>query len=99
MNRIYSVLALLVGLLGVSLFIISYQNESMFMLVIGALMLVLGILLTVFIMTMNLYNKDQEFDSEGLKKQGLTIMNCKSCSTENVLEDKYCRKCGEELEE
>lgn len=99
MNRIYTVLSLLVGVLGVALFIISYQTESMFMLVIGALMLVLSILLTIFIMTMNLYKKDQEFNPLELSKQGLTLVLCKDCSTENVLEDKFCRKCGEELEE
>ena len=62
-------------------------------------MLVLSILLTIFIMTMNLYKKDQEFNPDELQEQGLTLLDCKSCNTQNVLEDKYCRKCGEELEE
>lgn len=48
-------------------------------------------------MVTDLYRKDQEFNKEQLLSQGLTIVTCKACNEVNVLEDKYCRKCSEEL--
>jgi uncharacterized OB-fold protein len=44
------------------------------------------------------YNREMEWDQALVQEQGLTIVTCKACSKKNVLEDKYCKYCGEVLD-
>ena len=97
--KIDKILPLFLGLLGLALLIMSFMFEQIFLMIIGALVLLLSIFVLAFFMIISLYQKDQEFNPEELQKQGLTLFNCTHCNTQNVLEDKYCRNCGETLEE
>ena len=84
-------------ILSIILFILSYNYSNFFLFLIGALTIVINVLALIVMMTLDLYRKDQEFNVEELKKQGLTIVTCQECNEVNVLEDKYCRKCQEPL--
>ena len=83
---------------GIGLLIISYFFESIIFLFIGIAVVVGGVLFKLFIDVVTLFKSDQTLDILKLKESGLTIVTCKSCLKENVLEDKYCIYCQEELE-
>ncbi len=95
----YLILNTIIFILSLVLFTLSYHYSNFFLFLIGALLIVINVLVLVFLMVTDLYRKENEFNIEELKKQGLTIVNCKHCETINVLEDKYCRKCQEPLGE
>ena len=90
---------ILVGLIAIGLFTLSFFNDSFFLFILGTFLLLISIFLNIFLMVIDLYRKDKEFNIEKLQDQGLTIINCKICNEVNVLEDQYCRTCGEKLEE
>lgn len=86
------------GLLGLAVIFISYQYEQIILTIIGSLVLMLGVFIFLFFKSIEIFQKDKEFNKEELVNQGLTIVVCSACETENVLEDQYCRKCGDKLE-
>lgn len=98
MKKTHLLLNLVLFILSIALFVLSYQYSNFFLFLIGALVIIINVLVLVIIMVADLYRKDQEFNIEELKKQGLTIINCKECNELNVLEDQYCRKCNQKLE-
>jgi hypothetical protein len=65
---------------------------------IGILFLVVSLVYTLFVYSIEIFIKDKELDIEELKKQGLTVVICENCRRNNVIEDIYCIYCGERLE-
>jgi uncharacterized OB-fold protein len=50
-------------------------------------------------MALDIFRRDKILDIEALKSRGLTIIACKECGKENVLEDIFCIFCGDKLGE
>lgn len=65
----------------------------------GVIIIVVSGFTIMVLQSINLFINDKKLDIESLRKQGLTIVTCPYCEKENVLEDKYCIYCGEELGE
>lgn len=89
----------LLGLAGILMLAGSYFISSMLLFFTGVFILLVSILFTIFLMTIDLYKKDKELNIEALEKAGLNIVACSNCQKDNVLEDQYCVHCGEELKE
>ena len=70
---------------------------SFILLLFGSILIFVGILVIVLMMSLNLFVKDKQLEINKLKEMGLTIVVCKECLKENVLEDQYCIYCGESL--
>ena len=98
MNRLLNVAGYVIGLIGISLFGVSYYYENMLILIIGSIVLLVGIFYTVAIQTITLFSKDKTIDLLEVERLGLTITTCKQCGNINVLEDQYCIHCNEKLE-
>ena len=77
--------------------VLSYSRSSLALLLFGSFLIVVGILIVVLMMSLNLFVKDKQLEINKLKEMGLTIVVCKECLKENVLEDQYCIYCGESL--
>jgi hypothetical protein len=92
-------IGVLVGLLALVLFALSFFLEQVFLFLLGIPVLLLGIFIIIFAMVFELYQKDKKIDYELVKKHGLTLVSCKECQKENVLEDVYCIHCGERLDD
>jgi len=86
-----------VSLIGIAILILSYVNSSVLQFVMGILCVLTGILLIILLVSFNLFIQDKTLNIEKLKEMGLTIVVCKVCLKENVLEDQYCIYCGERL--
>jgi len=86
-----------ISLIGIVIIIFSYLISSVLLFVIGTLCIVIGILIVLLLMSFNLFIQDKTLNIEKLKEMGLTIVVCKACLKENVLEDQYCIYCGERL--
>lgn len=97
--KLHKIGSILIGLVAIALFASSYLTESILIFIIGTFLLLISIFLYIFLMVLELYRKDKEFNVDKLREQGLTIVNCKHCNEVNVFEDQYCRSCGEKLEE
>jgi len=91
-------IGVLIGLLALVLFSLSFFLEQTFLFLLGIPVLLLGIFVLVFTMVVELYQKDKLIDYELVKQHGLTLVKCKECQKENVLEDVYCIHCGERLD-
>jgi predicted RNA-binding Zn-ribbon protein involved in translation (DUF1610 family) len=94
----YRILGIVLGLSSLLLFVLTYLYSNLLYFIIGILVLVGSIFLIVFSMVVDLYQKDKNIDYEIVKKMNLTIVTCKVCGKENILEDQYCRYCNEQLE-
>jgi hypothetical protein len=84
---IISIGLLLYGFLIMSIFL---QIFSLFLIVVNTIFLILIKSFEVFLMDKNLNEDD-------IIRAGLNITQCSKCQKTNVLEDKYCIYCGEEL--
>ena len=93
------VIGVVVGFIAIGLFALSFILDNIIFFLVGIPVLLIGIFLIIFAMVADLYQKDKLIDYELVKKHGLTLVQCKSCEKENVLEDIYCIHCGERLEE
>ena len=86
-------------LLSLILFTLSFYNQSMLLFLLSIGVIVIGILTVIISMSLELFQKDKEIDYNAIKAQNLTLTTCNYCGKENILEDQYCRSCGEKLEE
>lgn len=96
-SKTLKILGYCLGLISMFLFVISYLNTSLLLFFAGAFTLVISILSIIIIMTFDLFQKDKKIDYEAVKKNNLTLIDCQYCGKVNILEDKYCTKCGEKL--
>ncbi len=87
----------IIVIMGVMLLGLSYLKASFAIFFVGCAVTILGFLAVISLMTLKLFLKDKELDLENLRAMGLTIVTCKKCERQNVLEDQYCIYCGEEL--
>jgi hypothetical protein len=92
-----SIIAISVFVVGLALTIGSYFLESLFILLMGVLLILIGIFSYIMNKALSLFVMDRELNIEALKKAGLTIVTCNNCLKDNVLEDQYCVHCGERL--
>ena len=99
MNRRVPLLLIFLVLLvsGLS-FVIFYLDESLFFLFVGIFLLIAGMVVVAIIQTVDLIKRDKMIDYEMVEKFQLHVVDCKECGKENILEDRYCRYCGQELE-
>ncbi len=88
---------IIIGILGLLLLIVAYVNLNYFLTFSGIFIILVSILLYFTTKTAEMFKKDKELDIESLKNQGFTIVNCLNCGKNNVLEDKFCIFCGEDL--
>lgn len=99
MNRKIPVLLIFLVLIAALLsFLIFYYEESVFFLFVGIFVLIAGMVSLAILQTLDLMKHDKMIDYELVEKYQLHLVDCKACGKENILEDKYCRFCGEELE-
>lgn len=92
-------IGVIIGVLALVLFALSFYLEIMFLFFIGIPVLLVGIFVIIATMVIDLYQKDKMIDYELVKKSGLTLVHCPQCTKENIKEDIYCIFCGERLEE
>lgn len=92
-------IGVLVGLLALGLFTLSFFLENFILFIIGVPVLLIAIFIIIGTMVLELYQKDKMIDYELVKKSGLTLIHCPHCDKENIKEDIYCVFCGERLEE
>lgn len=78
-------------------FAIFYLGELLFFLFVGIFILVAGMISVAIIQTVDLMKRDKLIDYEMVEKFNLHIVTCEECGQENILEDQYCRFCGERL--
>ncbi len=95
--RLVIIVGYLTSFIGVSVMLLSYFRESLLIFFIGCVLVLIGVVLIITLMSLNLFVKDKKLEIEKLRQMGLTIVVCKHCFKENVLEDKYCIYCGESL--
>ena len=88
---------LAIAVIGMVIAIYSYFISSVLLFIMGSICVVIGVLFIVSMMSFNLFYEDKNLDFEKLKQMGLTIVKCKECLKDNVLEDQYCIYCGEKL--
>lgn len=98
-TKYFKYIGFVIGFLSIVILALSYFIESVGAFFIGIFVLVLSILFIIFVMTVELYQKDKLIDYDLVKKTGLRIVKCANCEKENVLEDQYCRYCGQKLKE
>ncbi len=79
--------------------VFSYMYNQIILLVLSAISLLVNAIMMLIIMSIDMFRRDKILDIEALKKQGLTIISCKECGKENVLEDIFCIFCGDRLGE
>lgn len=94
---IINITSISVFALGLVATIVSYYKGSLFLLLIGIVCILIGVLAFILSKALKLFIMDRELNIEALKKAGLTIIKCDSCMKDNVLEDQYCVYCGERL--
>lgn len=89
------------GIIGLSLvgLYIAYSMESYGLLFAFIGLLLVSIFGLIFVMSVQMFQKDKELDLELIKESNLTLVECSYCHKKNVLEDQYCIHCGEKLEE
>ena len=87
----------IISFLGVLVMVLSYFRESLGLFFLGCLLVIIGLIAIITLMSLNLFVKDKVLEIEKLRQMGLTIVVCKKCFKENVLEDQYCIYCGESL--
>ncbi len=86
-----------ISFMGILVMTISYFRESLGLFFLGGFLMFVGLIAIISLMSLNLFFKDKELEIEKLRQMGLTIVVCKNCFKENVLEDQYCIYCGEKL--
>jgi cadmium resistance protein CadD (predicted permease) len=98
MNKsVGSIIGFLVIIIGAILIAFGYFFLQTTVLFIGILVVILGAFFIMITQSVLLFVNDKKLDIESLRNKGLTIVTCSHCQKENVLEDKYCIYCGEEL--
>lgn len=93
------IIAYIIATSSFGFFVLFYTQESIWYLLLGAVVLVGSIFAIISTMVYELYQKDKTIDYEAVKKNKLTLVTCGECGKENVLEDQYCIHCGEKLED
>jgi hypothetical protein len=93
----------MIGFIGIIIGVISIGFGYFFQypefLFTGVVIVVISGFTIMILQSINLFINDKKLDIDLLRKQGLTIVTCPYCEKGNVLEDKYCIYCGEELGE
>ena len=90
-------LGYVIAFMGVLSMTLSYFRESFGLFFLGLFLVIIGLISIITLMSLNIFVKDKELEIEKLRQMGLTIVVCKKCFKENVLEDQYCIYCGESL--
>jgi len=96
-RKVPVLLVLLVLIIAVLSFLIFYYGESLFFLFVGIFVMVAGIVTIGILQTIDLVKHDKLIDYETVEKYHLHLVDCPACKKENILEDQYCRYCGEQL--
>ncbi len=98
MNRRVPLLMLgLVVIVSAISFLIFYIEESIFFLFVTIFLLVAGTVSIVIVQAIDLAKHEKMIDYEMVEKYHLHLVDCPACEKENILEDQYCRFCGEQL--
>jgi len=98
MNRkVPLLMSLLIVIATVISFTIFYIEESIFFLFVSIFIVVSGVVSIVIVQAIDLARHEKMIDYEMVEKYHLHLVNCPECEKENILEDQYCRFCGEQL--
>ena len=92
--RLFGFLAIFIS---IGIIALSIWKNTMSLLIIGGIGLVVSVFLVIILSSISIFKEDKKLNIETLKKQGLHIVKCRKCYKENVLEDKFCIFCGEDL--
>ena len=95
--KVVLIFGYMISFIGIAVMTLSYFRESFGLFFLGGALTVIGFLSVITLMSLNLFIKDKEVEIEKLRQMGLTIVVCKHCFKENVLEDQHCIYCGESL--
>lgn len=93
------IIGLILILVSVLIIILSMYQKSIIILFVGIFTLVVSVFLSILLPYLYVFKEDRILNEEKIIEQGLHIVLCKSCERKNVLEDKYCIYCGEDLAE
>ncbi len=96
-RRVPLLLVFLVLIVSTLAFLLFYYEESLFFLFVGIFVLIAGIVTIGILQTLDLMKQDKLIDYEMVEKLKLHLVECPACHKENILEDQYCRYCGEQL--
>lgn len=83
---------------GFYLSFLSVSRASMAIFFMGIALILGGVFYLMIVSVIELFRKDKEINIAHFRKEGFDIVRCKECNRENLLVDKYCIYCGEELE-
>lgn len=67
------------------------------LLIMGIITVVVSTFIIILLSSISIFLKDKDLDFDKLIKEGFTVVRCKNCDKKNILEDKYCIFCGEDL--
>lgn len=84
-------------LVGLTLIYFVYLKANTTIMLVGIMVVLVGVISVMGIQAVAIFLEDKKLDIESLRKQGFTIVECPHCHKENVLEDKYCIFCSEDL--
>lgn len=92
--RIFGAISIFISILVIAL---SLHQKSIVILFIGIFMTVVSVISAILLPSLNIFKEDRLLNEEKIIAQGLHVVKCTSCDKKNVLEDKYCVFCGEDL--
>jgi Ca2+/H+ antiporter len=98
MKKAYYVPLLMIALMAIIL-TLSFKLGSYILFFIGLIGTVVNIGLYVILLVFSIKQQESDLDYDSLKQQGLHIVECPNCHKKNVLEDVWCIRCGEKLDE
>jgi len=93
----FKIVTYILGLISLVSIAFGYYYGSNTVLFSGVFLVVFTVFFHVFQASYEMFRKDKEIDYDMVSKLNLTLTTCSNCEKENVLEDKYCKFCGEEL--
>jgi hypothetical protein len=73
--------------------------DSVIMFFVTIILLLVSVAWLAVALIVDLFLEDKRLDVIALQQQGYTLVMCTNCETANILEDQYCRNCGEVLKQ
>lgn len=84
--------------LGLMITFYSLAYFNIFLLIFGIIVFLSGVLTLTFMASYSLFTQEEDIKKTLEENDGLHLAICDECGKENILEDVYCVRCGNKLE-